>query len=99
MDILGQFPKAPGQVEFLLVTVDYFTKWIKARPLQAISASEVKKFTLKHLICMYGLTYAIVTNNDTQIKVQTYEEYLLRLGIKQFITSIEHPQTNGQNMQ
>ncbi|RDX88423.1 hypothetical protein CR513_29981, partial [Mucuna pruriens] len=33
MDILGPFPKAKGQVKFLLVSVDYFTKWIKAEPL------------------------------------------------------------------
>ena len=36
MDILGPLPKAPRQVKFLMVTVDYFTKWIKARPLQEI---------------------------------------------------------------
>ena len=45
MDILGALPKALGAVKYLLVTIDYFIKWIEARPLQEIMASEVEKFT------------------------------------------------------
>lgn len=60
MDILRPLPKAPRQVKFLLVVIDYFTKWIEARPLREISASEVEKFTWKHLLCRYSLPYAIV---------------------------------------
>jgi len=56
----------------------------------------VEKFTQKHLICRYGLLYAIITHNDTQFKAQTYEDFLTRLGIKHLITSVKHPQTNGQ---
>ena len=56
----------------------------------------MEKFTLKHLICRYDLPYTIVTDNDTQFKVETYENFLRRLGIKHLVTSVEHPQTNGQ---
>jgi len=68
MDILKPLPKALGVVKFLLVTIDYFTKWIEARPLQEISVREVEKFTWKHLIYRYGLPYAIITGNGTQFK-------------------------------
>lgn len=60
-----------------------------------ISANEVEKFAWKHLIWRYGLPCAILTNNDTQFKAQTYKEFLSRLGIKHLITSFEHPQKNG----
>ena len=43
-----------------------------------------------------GLLYAIVMDNDTQFKAQTYENFLTRLGIKHLVTSIEHPQINRQ---
>ena len=49
MDILGPLPKALGAIKYLLVTIGYFTKWIEARTLRDIVASEVKKFTLIHL--------------------------------------------------
>jgi len=45
MDILGPLPKALGAVKYLLVVIDYFTKWIKARPLREITANEMEKFT------------------------------------------------------
>ena len=95
MDILGPLPKALGAVKYLLVAIDYFTKWIKARPLREITTNEVEKFIWKHLICKNGLPYAIVTNNDTQFKAQAYKEFLARLGAKHLVTSVEHPQTNS----
>ena len=95
MNILGPLPKALGTVKYLLVAIDYFTKWIEARPLREITTNEVEKFTWKHLICKNGLPYAIVTNNDTQFKAQAYKEFLARLGAKHLVTSVEHPQTNS----
>jgi len=65
MNILGPLPKAPRAVKYLLVVIDYFTKWIEAKPLWEIMANAVEKFTWKHLICKYNLPYAIVTNNTT----------------------------------
>jgi len=79
-----------------LVAIDYFTKWIEARSLWEISANEVEKFTWKHLTFIYGLPYNIVTDNNTQLKAQAYEEFLSRLGVKHLVTSVEHPQTNAQ---
>ncbi|GAU34804.1 hypothetical protein TSUD_394300, partial [Trifolium subterraneum] len=41
IDILGPFPTAARQVKYLIVAVDYFTKWIEAEPLAKISASNI----------------------------------------------------------
>lgn len=41
MDILGPFPLAPGQLKFLIVAIDYFTKWIEAEPLATITSAKV----------------------------------------------------------
>ena len=95
MDILRPLPKASGVVKYLLVVINYYTKWIKARPVWEITTIEVEKFTWKHLIYRYNLPYAIVMENDIQFKAQTYEDLLTKLGIKHLVTSIEHPQING----
>ncbi|KAL0406447.1 UNVERIFIED_CONTAM: hypothetical protein Slati_3958600 [Sesamum latifolium] len=44
MDIVGPFPVASGQRKFLLVAIDYFTKWVEAEPLARITEEEVMKF-------------------------------------------------------
>nr|KYP72105.1 Gypsy retrotransposon integrase-like protein 1 [Cajanus cajan] len=50
MDILGPFPIAKGQDKFLLVAIDYFTKWIEAEPLATITVNNVQKFMWKNVI-------------------------------------------------
>ncbi|KAI3448541.1 hypothetical protein Pfo_005206 [Paulownia fortunei] len=50
MDIVGPFPPATGQRKFLIVTVDYFTKWVEAEPLARITEKEVIKFLWKNVI-------------------------------------------------
>ena len=44
LDILGPFPRATGKRRFMLVTVDYFTKWVEAEVLANIRDVDVKKF-------------------------------------------------------
>ncbi|RDX80911.1 gag-pol, partial [Mucuna pruriens] len=89
-------PLAPGQIKFLIVAVDYFTKWIEAEPVATISAERVKKFLWKKIICRFGLPATIMSDNDTQFASKTTVEFYQGLGIKHIFTSVEHPQINGQ---
>ncbi|XP_073300525.1 uncharacterized protein [Primulina huaijiensis] len=55
IDIVGHFPIAPAQRKFLLVAVDYFSKWVEAEPLARITENEVLKFLWKNIVCRYGV--------------------------------------------
>ena len=44
LDIVGLFPKAVGSKKYLLVGMDYFTKWVEAEPLANIKDVDVKRF-------------------------------------------------------
>ncbi|GJV51010.1 reverse transcriptase domain-containing protein [Tanacetum coccineum] len=44
IDIAGPFPEGLGKVKFLIVAIDYFTKWIEAKPVATITGNQVKKF-------------------------------------------------------
>ncbi|GJS42521.1 reverse transcriptase domain-containing protein [Tanacetum coccineum] len=48
IDIAGPFPEGPGKVKFLIVAIDYFTKWIEAKPVATITGNQVKKLVLKN---------------------------------------------------
>lgn len=43
-DIINPFPLGKGQVRFLVVAVDYFTKWVEAQPLVSITEKQIKRF-------------------------------------------------------
>nr|KYP31610.1 Transposon Ty3-I Gag-Pol polyprotein [Cajanus cajan] len=96
IDVLGPFPVAKGQVKFLLVAVDYFTKWIEVEPLACISAANVQKFVWKNLVTRFGIPYAIVSDNGIQFTDKKFNIFLENLGIRHRFTSVEHPQSNGQ---
>nr|KYP51946.1 Pol polyprotein [Cajanus cajan] len=91
MDILRPFPPAKGQLKFLLVAIDYFTKWIEACPLAKITTENVRRFTWKNIICRFGIPHALVTNNGRQFITQEFEDFLHGLRIKHLATSVEHP--------
>jgi len=55
MDILGPFPKATGQRKFLLVAVDYFTKWVETEAVAFIIENEVRKFNSKNIVTRFGV--------------------------------------------
>ena len=44
LDILGLFPMGTRQLKFLVVEIDYFTKWVEAEPLAKITEQNVKNF-------------------------------------------------------
>ncbi len=66
VDLTGPLPTAPGGVKFYIVTVDYFTKWIEAEPLAAISVKDLQRFVWKNIICRFGIPRVIVADNGSQ---------------------------------
>ncbi|KAK2410326.1 hypothetical protein QL285_045693 [Trifolium repens] len=96
VDILGPFPASQGQVKFLLVAVDYLTKWIEAEPVATISAEKVISFYWKKIICRFGLPNFIVSDNGTQFTSEKVIQFCEGYGIRNTFVSVEHPQANGQ---
>ncbi|RDX74755.1 Gypsy retrotransposon integrase-like protein 1, partial [Mucuna pruriens] len=96
IDILGPFPIAPSQFKFLIVVVDYFTKWIEVEPVAAITSERVKHFLWKMIICRFGISTKIVSDNGTQFASRATAKFCKELRIKQLFTSIEHSQVNSQ---
>ena len=54
MDLVGPLPTAQGNCKFAAVAVDYFTKWIDAKPLANITTATVQKFFWQNIIYRFG---------------------------------------------
>ncbi|GAU47643.1 hypothetical protein TSUD_238620 [Trifolium subterraneum] len=96
MDILGPLPTAARQVKYLIVAVDYFTKWIEAEPLAKIGASHILRFFKRNVLARFRIPQVVVTDNGTQFTNKKFQEFLAAIGTTHHFTSVEHPQTNGQ---
>ncbi|XP_016173781.1 uncharacterized protein LOC107616323 [Arachis ipaensis] len=95
IDILGPFPTAPRHVKYLVVAIDYFSKWIEAQPLAKITSAQMISFVWKSIICRFGIPSHITTDNGRQFIDQSFKAFLQNLKIKQHFSSVEHPQSNG----
>ncbi|GKA56023.1 reverse transcriptase domain-containing protein [Tanacetum coccineum] len=56
IDIAGPFLEEPRKVKFLIVAIDYFTKWIEAKPVATITGNQIKRFVWDNIVCRFGLS-------------------------------------------
>ena len=63
LDILGPFPLAKAQKKFLIVSYEYFTKWVEAEVVAAITQKNVEIFLWKNIICRFGILQRIIIDN------------------------------------
>ena len=83
-------------VKFLLVVIDYFTKWVKAEALAPITEARIQGFVWKNIICRFGIPRMIITDNGRQFDSQGFRDFCSNLGIKNQFSSSGHPQANRQ---
>lgn len=76
MDIVGPLPTSSSQRQFLLVTIDYFSKWIEAEPLAQIKGKNVWNFLWKSIVCQFGISQEITIDNGTQFESREVEDYV-----------------------
>ncbi|GKA82127.1 reverse transcriptase domain-containing protein [Tanacetum coccineum] len=95
IDIAGPFPEGPGKVKFLIVAIDYFTKWIEAKPVATITGNQIKKFMWDSIVCRFGLPEEIISDNEKQFQDNPFKDWCEKLCIRQHFASVKHPQTNG----
>ncbi|GKA87729.1 reverse transcriptase domain-containing protein [Tanacetum coccineum] len=95
IDIAGPFPEGPRKIKFLIVAIDYFTKWIEAKAVATISGGQVKKFVWDNIVCRFGLPGEIVSDNGKQFSDNPFKDWCEKLNITQRFASVKHPQSNG----
>ncbi|GJX53724.1 reverse transcriptase domain-containing protein [Tanacetum coccineum] len=94
LDFMGPFPDSRGN-KYILVAVDYVSKWVEAQALPTNDARVVVKF-LKGLFARFGVPKALISDRGTHFCNSHLEKDLLRYGVTHRISTAYHPQTNGQ---
>uniref|UniRef100_A0A2N9F6A1 Uncharacterized protein n=1 Tax=Fagus sylvatica TaxID=28930 RepID=A0A2N9F6A1_FAGSY len=96
LDIMGPFPIGRRQLKFLVVAIDYFTKWVEAEPLATITERNIQNFVWKAVICRFGIPRVLVSDNGKQFDNPRFRQFSQELGIHNHYSSPGHPQANGQ---
>jgi hypothetical protein len=88
-------PKASNGHRFILVAIDYFTKWVEANSYAHVTQKVVKRFIEKDLICRYGPPEKIVTDNAQNFNGKMIVELCTKWKIKHSNSSPYRPKMNG----
>ena len=96
MDIVGPFPKELGNKKYLLVGIDYFTKWVKTESLANIRDVDVKRFIWKNIVTRFGVPHTFISNNCLQFDSKAFRKYCCDFGIKNRYSTPAYLQGNGQ---
>uniref|UniRef100_A0A8C1GXK8 Gypsy retrotransposon integrase-like protein 1 n=1 Tax=Cyprinus carpio TaxID=7962 RepID=A0A8C1GXK8_CYPCA len=94
MDIMGPLPKSSRGHRYILVILDYATRYPEAIPLRAATAKAVARETFL-LFSRVGIVEEILTDQGTCFMSKVLKEMCKLLKVSQIRTSVYHPQTDG----
>ncbi|CAN1293896.1 Retrovirus-related Pol polyprotein from transposon 17.6 [Linum perenne] len=93
IDFMGPFPPSMGN-KYILVAVDYVSKWAEAQALPTNDARAVGKF-LKKLFSRFGTPRTIISDRGTHFQGQ-FDKVCQKYGVTHRLSTAYHPQTSGQ---
>nr|GEW75735.1 reverse transcriptase domain-containing protein [Tanacetum cinerariifolium] len=94
IDFMRPFSSSKGN-KYILVVVNYLSKWVKVKALPTNNARVVCKF-LKSLFAMFGTPRAIISDRGTHFCNDQFAKVMLNYGVTHRLATAYHPQTSGQ---
>ena len=95
IDFMGPFPSSHGS-KYILVAVDYVSKWIEAIPCRTNDHRVVVKFLKEYIFARFGTPRAIISDGGKHFCNRVFEHLVQKYGITHKVALAYHPQTSGQ---
>jgi hypothetical protein len=97
MDMIDKInpPSSKGH-QYILVIMDYFTKWVEAIPMKPVTSKDVINFIKEHVIHRFWIPQTIMTNRGSVFVSEEFKKFTADVGIKLIRSSPYYAQVNGQ---
>ncbi|KAL4284813.1 hypothetical protein GQ457_16G018090 [Hibiscus cannabinus] len=95
IDFMGPFPSSFGNL-YILLAVDYVSKWVEAIATTHNDAKTVQRFIKKNIFTRFGTPRVIISDEGRHFDNRSIAATLRKLGINHNLSTAYHPQTNGQ---
>jgi hypothetical protein len=82
IDIVSKLTLTQGNYSFIVVAVEYFTKWIDAKHVTNVSLATIQNCLWQNIICRYGVPQQITVDNAKYFDSGMFKDFC-------------HPQSNG----
>jgi hypothetical protein len=94
IDIVRSLTTAQGNYKYVIVVVEYFTKWTEAKPLVNIAVAGLKRFFWQNVICHFGVPIKIIVDNAKQFDCHIFKDFCHQIGVEAAFALLYHPQCN-----
>ena len=74
MDVIGSIEPSANGHKFILVAIDYFTKWVEAASYKSVTKKVVDDFVRYNLICRFRVHESIITDNGANLSSHLMRE-------------------------
>ena len=81
---------------YILVAVDYVSKWVEATSCPKNDANTVVGFLQRNILSRFGTPRKIISDGGSHFSNKVFDKLMGRYGIKHIMSLAYHPQTNGQ---
>lgn len=95
IDIAGPFPETEDGNKYILVAMDYFTKWVEAYAIPNQEASTVADVLVKEMFSRFGVPLELHSDQGRNFESSLFQGVCELLGIKKTRTTALHPQSDG----
>jgi hypothetical protein len=96
IDFMTFHPHSAGGHGYIIVAVDYFTKWAEAMPTFENTGNTATLFLFNHVIARFGVPQAIITDQGSHFRNFMMSELTEKLGLHHDNSTPYYPQANGQ---
>src|SRR5207245_1284145 len=85
---VGPLPRSKNGNRYIIVAMDYLTKWPEARAFPETTAEVTAQFIYENIICQHGRPQIILSDRETHFRNTMIKKLMERFQIKQFIDTI-----------
>ncbi|GAA0159303.1 hypothetical protein LIER_38834 [Lithospermum erythrorhizon] len=93
IDLVRKLPKGKGSLEYVVVVVDYFNKWVEAVPLKKTCSDNIVKLLWKHVITRFGVLRILVFDNGPQFESEELANFYEKYNTEHRFLPVYYPQT------
>ncbi|XP_070035285.1 uncharacterized protein [Nicotiana tomentosiformis] len=95
IDLMGSFPSSSG-CKYILVAIDYVSKWVEAISIPTNDAKVVVKIVKKHIFTRSGTPRVMIIDGGKHFCNKLLDNVLAQYGVKYKVATTYHPQNSGQ---
>ena len=95
IDFVGPLQRSSSNNRYIIVAVDYLTKWPEAKPVPEATAEQTVRFIYEDIICRHGCPGKIITDRGTHFNNHLLQTLIQKFQINHNMSTPYHPQTNG----